>query len=135
MYKVYLKFKTKSGTEVPSDTKTTTKSPDAAKMAFIDLINRTDLNDKKAAAIFSYNNEQLMYHRFDRNPGDSDYVTTADVTKFETPTLTNAQRQKRHRDKRKARAIGLTTGIVTAHPDDWPEIRDLEEKLIKLREK
>lgn len=70
MYRVYLRDHTG---RVPLDTKTNTRSPDAALTAFAGLVNRTDLDGQKLAAVLSYNNRQLAFHRFDRHPGDADY--------------------------------------------------------------
>jgi len=82
MYKIYLKRKTKSGSEVDTSTRTTTTSPIAAEAAFRELIKRNDLDGENAAAVLSLNNRQLMYHRFDRLPGDVDYVAPDDEIKL-----------------------------------------------------
>lgn len=75
MYKVYLKiFNTQGFSEVVKESRTTTSSPLAAEIAFRELICREDLIGKKAHAVLSLNNRQLMYHRFDRCPGQVDYV-------------------------------------------------------------
>lgn len=59
--------------KVDAATKTITADRDAAEAAFSDLVNRTDLDSQKFAAVLSYNNAQLAFHRFDRTPGDADY--------------------------------------------------------------
>lgn len=53
--------------------KTVTKDQDAAAEAFTSLVGRADLDGQKLAAALTYNNGQLAFHRFDRNPGDRDY--------------------------------------------------------------
>ncbi len=75
MYKVYLKvFNERGFSEVVKNSRTTTPSPLAAEAAFRELICREDLIGKKAHAVLSLDNRQLMYHRFDRSPGQKDYV-------------------------------------------------------------
>ena len=74
MYKIYLKRKTSHGSEVDPASRTTTPNPVAAEAAFRDLISRTELAGQPVAAVLSLNNRHLMYHRFDRRPGDADYV-------------------------------------------------------------
>lgn len=70
MYRVYLRdFQGR----VPPDTKTNTPSATVAAVAFAALVNRTDLDGQKWAAVLSYNNGQLAFHRFDRYPGQADY--------------------------------------------------------------
>lgn len=44
-----------------------------AEAAFADLVNRYDLDGQKLAAVLSYNNKQIAFHRFARRPGDTDY--------------------------------------------------------------
>ncbi len=69
-YRVYLRdFQGR----VPLDTKTNTSNATAAADAFAALVNRTDLDGQKLAAVLSYNNGQLAFHRFDRYPGQADY--------------------------------------------------------------
>jgi hypothetical protein len=75
MYKVYLKIFNEHGySQVVKKSRTTTPSPMAAEAAFRELICREDLIGKKAHAVLSLDNRQLMYHRFDRYPGQKDYV-------------------------------------------------------------
>lgn len=75
MYKVYLKiFNERGFSEVVENSRTTTPSPLAAEAAFRALISRDDLIGKKAHAVLSLDNRQLMYHRFDRSTGQRDYV-------------------------------------------------------------
>lgn len=75
MYKVYLKVFNRSGnSEVIPESRTTTPTPEAAEAAFRALISRHDLIGHKAHAVLSLDNRQLMYHRFDRSPGQKDYV-------------------------------------------------------------
>ncbi len=70
MYRVYLRdFQGR----VPLDTKTNTPSATAAYQAFATLVNRADLDGQKWAAVLSYNNRQMAFHRFDRFPGAADY--------------------------------------------------------------
>ncbi len=75
MYRVYLKIFNDLGySEVQAESKTTTASPIVAEAAFRELISRRDLAGRKAHAVMSLNSRQLNYHRFDREPGDRDYV-------------------------------------------------------------
>jgi hypothetical protein len=75
MYKVYLKvFNERGLSEVVAKSRTTTPDPKAAEVAFRNLISRNDLIGKKAHAVLSLDNRQLMYHRFDRQTGIPDYV-------------------------------------------------------------
>ncbi len=75
MYKVYLKCHNERGyPEVVKSSRTTTPSPPAAEAAFRELISRADLIGQTAHAVLSLDSRQLMYHRFDRSPGQSDYV-------------------------------------------------------------
>lgn len=59
--------------KVSPETKTITADRDAAEAAFADLVSRAVLDGQKLAAVLSYNNGQLAFHRFDRNPGDAHY--------------------------------------------------------------
>lgn len=59
--------------KVPPETKTVTADRGAAETAFADLVNRSDLDGQKLAAVLSYDNKQLAFHRFDRPPGSVDY--------------------------------------------------------------
>lgn len=45
----------------------------AAEAAFADLVNRTYLDGQNWAAVLSYNDSRIAFHRFDRCPGDADY--------------------------------------------------------------
>jgi hypothetical protein len=76
MYKIYLKKMTERGSEVLTESRTTTASPIVAESAFRELISRRDLIGKKYHAVLSLDNRQLMYHRFDRHEGQSDYIAT-----------------------------------------------------------
>lgn len=70
MYRVYQRdFQGR----VQPDTKTNTSNATAAAEAFAALVNRADLDGQKWAAVLSYNNGQLAFHRFDRHPGAADY--------------------------------------------------------------
>ena len=68
MYRIYLRDSAGNVSE-----KTNTTNPDAAAAAFTDLVNRADLDGQKLAASLTYNNKQLAFHRFDREPGQADY--------------------------------------------------------------
>ena len=83
MYRVYLKiFNDYGHSEVQSESKTTTASPIVAEAAFRELISRRDLAGRKAHAAMSLNSRQLNYHRFDREPGDQDYIGPDDEIKL-----------------------------------------------------
>ena len=68
MYRVYLRTFDQQVRE-----KTNTPNQQAALDAFTEMVNRTDLDGKKLAAVITYNNQQLAFHRFDLHPGDMDY--------------------------------------------------------------
>lgn len=70
IYRAYLR--TFDG-KVPPETKTITPNREVAEAAFAAVVNRDDLDGQKFAAVLSYNNGQLAFHRFDRQPGDADY--------------------------------------------------------------
>lgn len=72
VYRVYLKRKTKRGSEVFD--KTITASPAAAEAAFRELRARSEFQGQNVAVVLSRDNKHLYYHRFDRGPGDDDYV-------------------------------------------------------------
>ena len=78
MYKIYLKRKTQHGSEVDPASRTNTPSPAAAEAAFRELLGRTEFAGQAVAAVLSLNNRHLMYHRFDRGPGQADYVAVDD---------------------------------------------------------
>jgi hypothetical protein len=48
---------------------------------------------------------------------------------------TNAERQKEWRDRQKTAAVGPEVRGVFAHPDDWPAIKALADKLQRKRER
>lgn len=68
IYRAYLRTFDGAVTE-----KTVTSDRDAAESAFTALLSRPDMDGKKLAAVLSYNNRQLAFHRFDRCHGDADY--------------------------------------------------------------
>jgi len=68
MYRVYLRTADQQVSE-----KTNTKNPAAALEAFSELVNRVELDGQKLAAVLTFNNAQLAFHRFDRSLGNSDY--------------------------------------------------------------
>lgn len=70
IYRVYLRD---FNGNVPDYTKTQTVNSAAATEAFAALVNRGDLDGQKLAAVLSYNNVQVAFHRFDRLPGQADY--------------------------------------------------------------
>lgn len=72
VFRVYLKRKTKRGSEVFD--KTTTASAAAAEAAYRELLARREFAGQDVAAVLSRDNRHLYYHRFDRGPGDDDYV-------------------------------------------------------------
>ena len=69
MYRVYLRTQDQ---RVDPESKTVTKSADAAAEAFAELVERTDLDGQKVAAVLTFNQKQLAFHRFDRKPGSVD---------------------------------------------------------------
>lgn len=70
-FKVYLRET--GGMRSAAWEKTTTVDQDAAGAAFEALLKRRDLDGKGVAAVLSYENKHLAFHRFDRLPGDPDY--------------------------------------------------------------
>src|SRR5574343_1870465 len=70
MYRVYLRT---FDQRVLPESKTNTTNPAAAREAFAELVERTELDGQKLAAVLSYDNRQLAFHRFDREPGRADY--------------------------------------------------------------
>jgi len=71
-FRVYLKRRTARGSEVFE--KTNTPSAAAAEAAFRALLARSEFAGQNVAAVLSRDNRHLYYHRFDRGPGDDDYV-------------------------------------------------------------
>jgi len=69
-YRVYLR---NFQQQVYPKAKTVTSSRAAAAAAFAELVNRTDLDGQPLAAALTFNNRQLAFHRFDREPGCADY--------------------------------------------------------------
>ena len=82
MYRIYLQRKTAYGNEIDNNSKVFTKSPIAAEAAFRELIGRTDINEPCAVGVLTLNNIILMRHRFDRQPGYADYISTSDKIKL-----------------------------------------------------
>lgn len=70
VYRAYLR--TFEG-RVPHESKTISSEAAAARAAFQELVDRTDLDGQKWAAVLSCDNRQLAFHRFDRRLGDRDY--------------------------------------------------------------
>jgi hypothetical protein len=70
MYRVYLRT---FDQQVLPESKTNTRSQQAAADAFTELVNRADLDGQKLAGVLSFNSKQLAFHRFDREPGQRDY--------------------------------------------------------------
>lgn len=68
MYRVYLLTFDQQVTE-----KTNTPNQQTALDAFAELVSRNELDGRELAAVLTYQKRQLAFHRFDRNPGDSDY--------------------------------------------------------------
>jgi hypothetical protein len=68
MYRVYLRAFDQQVSE-----KTNTPNQQAALDAFSEMVGRTELDGQKLAAVLTYQNRQLAFHRFDRQPGQSDY--------------------------------------------------------------
>lgn len=82
MYRVYLKRKTRHGSEVDPASRTNTPSPAAAEAAYRDLLRRTEYAGQPVAAVLSLNNRHLMYHRFDVEPGHGDFVGPDDPVRL-----------------------------------------------------
>ena len=82
MYKVYLIRKTKHGSEVDNTTKTITPSPEIAKAAFLELIQRVDLVGQNAGVMLSLDKIKLMFHRFDHSASMVDFVQSTDTIKL-----------------------------------------------------
>lgn len=75
VYKVYIKIFNKYGLpEIVAASRTVTPEPRAAEAAFRALIGRQDLVGKNVHVVLSFGRRHLMYHRFDRMPGQADYV-------------------------------------------------------------
>ncbi|WP_197339753.1 hypothetical protein [Ralstonia solanacearum] len=72
IYRVYLKSAVEPGNPVTSD-KTHTGSRAVALAAFAELVNRTEFDGQRRAAVLSHDNRQVAYHRFDLEPGFPDY--------------------------------------------------------------
>lgn len=72
VFRVYLKRKTSRGSEVFE--KTTTPSAAVAEAAYRELLARAEFAGQNVAAVLSRDNRHLYYHRFDRGPGQPDYV-------------------------------------------------------------
>lgn len=70
MYRVYLRT---FDQRVDLASKTNTRDSAVAVAAFAALVNRTDLDGQKIAAVLSHDGGQLAFHRFDRHPGQPDY--------------------------------------------------------------
>lgn len=70
MYRVYLRT---FDQRVLPESKTNTTNSAAAAEAFAALVGRADLDGQKLAAVLTYDNRQLAFHRFDRRLGDGDY--------------------------------------------------------------
>lgn len=75
-YRIYLKRKTPCGSEVSE--KTNTDSPAVAAFAFRELRARNEFSGQNVAAVLSGDHQQLYYHRFDRQPGEADFVPLDD---------------------------------------------------------
>ena len=74
MYKIYLKY-FKEGAFRGRTTRKYTHSPIEAEEIFMEIISREELIGRKAVAVLSFNNRQLVYHRFDRSPGQKHFVS------------------------------------------------------------
>ncbi|WP_342051286.1 MULTISPECIES: hypothetical protein [unclassified Cupriavidus] len=70
MFRVYLRSPDQT---VDPESKTNTKSPEAAAEAFAEIISRREFDGKKMAAVLTHNGKQLALHRFDRKPGSADH--------------------------------------------------------------
>lgn len=69
MYKIYLRTHDQ---QVVSESKTTTSDQQAAAAAFAALVERTDLDGQRIAAVLSKNATRLAFHRFDQPKGEND---------------------------------------------------------------
>lgn len=69
-YRVYLRT---FDQKVLPESKTSTNNPETAAELFSDLVARKELDGGRIAAVLSYNQKQLAFHRFDSKPGSADY--------------------------------------------------------------
>jgi hypothetical protein len=83
MYRVYLRT---FDQQVLPESKTITADQGAASEAFVALVNRSDLDGQKLAAVLTYSNRQIAFHRFDRTPGTADYWRDK-LDEIEWPTV------------------------------------------------
>ncbi|MDB0511058.1 hypothetical protein [Ralstonia solanacearum] len=72
LYRVYLKSAVEPGNPVATH-KTHTGSRAVALAAFAELVNCTEFDGQRRAAVLSRDNRQVAYHRFDLEPGFPDY--------------------------------------------------------------
>jgi hypothetical protein len=75
MYKVYTLRKTRSGTEVDKESRTSTPSAAAAAAAFWDLRNNPDLAGQPLLLLMTKDKKQLNAHWFNRQEGDEQFIT------------------------------------------------------------
>ena len=73
VFRVYLKRRTARGRSEVFE-KTSTPSAAVAEAAYRELLQRTEFAGQNVAAVLSRDNRHLYYHRFDRGPGQPDYV-------------------------------------------------------------
>ena len=68
IFRVYLRFPDQTVSH-----KTNTVSQAAALVAFSELVNDVSLDGTKCAAVLSFNNRQMAFHKFDVSAEDQDY--------------------------------------------------------------
>lgn len=80
IFKVYTKtFNAMGKSEVHKETSTTTCSLVAALAAFVDLRKDPHLEGTETHLVLSRNNRHLLYHRFDVDPDNKDFVDPAGI--------------------------------------------------------
>ncbi|BDH46411.1 hypothetical protein TUM12370_24550 [Salmonella enterica subsp. enterica serovar Choleraesuis] len=68
MYRVYLRKHDQTVADMFR-----TEDPDEALQRFADMVNDEQYDGQKIGAVISHNNAQIAFHRFDRQPGQTNY--------------------------------------------------------------
>lgn len=101
MYKIYFKKHTDLGSEVFE--KKTTKGFHTASKIFWEYRQRSEFEGQHIDLVVSLNNQHQVYHRFDKLPGDIDFVGLNDdlpgelLARQEIDTNFNSHRQGKKR--------------------------------------